>query len=186
MSDSKAQAREAQGSEAQGKESFRFELATPARAVAEGDYGFVIVPGAEGDFGVLAGHSALVSELRAGVIRARKARQVGTDGAESEERWFIAGGFAEVTPERLTLLVSAAEPLDSLDAAAIEQSIQDAQEDIADLDKEESTETGKAAGKETSADTKRVALERSVATNHARLKALETFGNSSPKAQAHS
>ena len=178
MSDSHTQgdsgAQGAQGT--QSGESFRFELATPAQAVAEGDYGFVIVPGAEGDFGVLAGHSALVSELRAGVIRARKERQVGTDGTEAEERWFVAGGFAEVTPERLTLLVSAAEPLDSLDAAAIQQSIQDAQEDLADLDKEADT-----AG----ADTKRVVLERSVATDHARLKALETFGSASLKGQAH-
>ena len=148
-------------SETQNKESFRFELATPAKAVAEGDYGFVIVPGAEGDFGVLAGHSALISELRPGVIRARKERAVDSGGAE--ERWFVAGGFAEVAPSRLTLLVSAAEPLDSLDSAEIQQAIQDAQEDLAELQGEDK-------------ERERHALEKAIATNHARLKALQIFG----------
>ena len=53
----------------------------------------VVVPGSEGDFGVLHGHAPLISTVRPGVLGVFQ-------GNKAEQRFFVAGGFAEVTPER--------------------------------------------------------------------------------------
>ncbi|MGR4001435.1 MAG: ATP synthase F1 subunit epsilon [Alphaproteobacteria bacterium] len=118
------------GSDAVGL--FHFELATPELLAASGEYGLVIVPGAEGDFGVLAGHASLISSLRPGVVRAWREAKGGLPPEVAPETWFISGGFAEVGATRLTLLVQEAEPVDSLDAAEIKQSLQNAREDLED------------------------------------------------------
>jgi F-type H+-transporting ATPase subunit epsilon len=73
----------------------------------------VVVPGAEGDFGVLRGHAPLISTLRLGVI------DIHESGAVAE-RIFVAGGFAEVTAERCTVLAEQATRLGDLDRGAIE------------------------------------------------------------------
>lgn len=115
---------------------FRFELATPESLAASGSYSFVIVPGSDGDFGVLAGHSGLVSSLRPGVVRAwllPRAESTGSESSSSEERWFVPGGFAEAGVARLTLLVSSAEPLSELSVDAIVEARSHAAEDLADL-----------------------------------------------------
>ena len=106
-------------------DTLQFELVAPERLIFSGDVEMVVVPGAEGDFGVLPRHAPLVSSVRSGVISVHDAGQV-------TERIFVAGGFAEVTPERCTVLAEEAMPLAELDRAAAEQGLSDAREDLED------------------------------------------------------
>lgn len=79
---------------------FRFSLVAPERELYAGDVDQVDAPGAEGDFGVLAGHQPFMTTLRSGVV-------VVKDGA-STRVFTIEGGFADVTPESFTLLAESA------------------------------------------------------------------------------
>jgi len=105
-------------------EKVEFELVSPERLLVSESVEMVVVPGSEGDFGVLAGHSATVSALRAGVIA------VFEDGAVTS-RIFVSGGFAEVTPERCTVLADDAVPLGEIDREAEEKAIPDLRDDAA-------------------------------------------------------
>jgi F-type H+-transporting ATPase subunit epsilon len=91
----------------------QFELVSPEKLLLSEAVDMVVVPGTEGNFGVLAGHSLLISTVRPGVIDVY-------EGNEISERIFVSGGFAEVTAERCTVLADEAVPLSSLDAASIE------------------------------------------------------------------
>ena len=75
-----------------------FELVTPARLVRSESVHMVVVPGAEGEFGVLEGHAPFMSTIRDGAVRVYK-----TEGGQPEDIT-VEGGFAEVTPKGLTLL----------------------------------------------------------------------------------
>ena len=75
-----------------------FELVTPARLVRSEEVYMVVVPGAEGDFGVLEGHAPVMSTIRDGAVRVYK-----TAGATPEDIQ-IQGGFAEVGDKGLTIL----------------------------------------------------------------------------------
>ncbi|MET0181564.1 MAG: F0F1 ATP synthase subunit epsilon [Caulobacterales bacterium] len=103
-----------------------FSLVSPERELFHGEVDMVVVPGAGGEFGVLAGHAPLLSIVKPGVLRI-------TDGA-NVRRIFVNGGFADVTPEGLTVL--AEEALDLADAqidpASLDQDIKDAHEDFSD------------------------------------------------------
>ncbi|MEC7489738.1 MAG: F0F1 ATP synthase subunit epsilon [Pseudomonadota bacterium] len=86
---------------------FSFELVSPERLLLSKDAGMVVIPGAEGDFGVLVGHTPLISALRPGVIDVYV-------GDTVDERIFVAGGFAEVTGARCTVLAEEAVPIDEI------------------------------------------------------------------------
>jgi len=101
-----------------------FELVSPERLLASKAVDMVVVPGGDGDFGVLPGHSPLLSTVRAGVILVY-------DGREISDRIFVAGGFAEVTRERCTVLAEVAMPVSEIDTGATEQDLRNAREDIA-------------------------------------------------------
>ena len=75
-----------------------FELVTPARLVRSDDVYMVVVPGTEGEFGVLEGHAPFMSTVRDGTLKVYK-----TDGAAPEEIQ-VQGGFAEVGENGLTVL----------------------------------------------------------------------------------
>src|SRR5579864_3314282 len=92
----------------------KFELVSPEKLLLSEDVAMVVVPGGEGNFGVLPGHSLLISTVRPGVIDVYEDETV-------SERIFVSGGFAEVTPQRCTVLADEAMPLSSLDRAAVEQ-----------------------------------------------------------------
>ena len=78
--------------------ALHFELVTPARLVRSEDVYMVVVPGTEGEFGVLEGHAPFMSTVRDGTIRVYK-----TDGGTPEEIK-VQGGFAEVGTNGLTVL----------------------------------------------------------------------------------
>ncbi|HEX8058070.1 ATP synthase F1 subunit epsilon [Novosphingobium sp. G106] len=78
--------------------ALHFELVTPAKLVRSDDVHMVVVPGSEGEFGVLEGHAPFMSTIRDGALKVYK-----TDGAAPEEIK-IVGGFAEVSASGLTVL----------------------------------------------------------------------------------
>ena len=91
----------------------QFELVTPERLILSAEVEMVVVPGSEGNFGVLPGHAPLISTIRPGTIDIYEANAI-------TERIFVVGGIAEVTPERCTVLADEATAADALDRAALD------------------------------------------------------------------
>ena len=131
-------------------EQIEFELVSPERLLLARPVEMVVVPGTEGDFGALPGHAPFVSILRPGVIAV-------FDGGQVTERIFVAGGFAEVTAERCTVLAERAMPIDRLDRAAAEAELRAARDDLADA----------------KTDAERAGAEKRIAVGEAMLAALE-------------
>ena len=94
-------------------ERVQFEVVTPSRLLVSDSADMVVVPGGEGDFGVLPGHAPLLSTVRPGTVDV-------FDGDKVSLRYFVAGGFAEVTSERCTVLAEEAAPVDDIDRSAVE------------------------------------------------------------------
>ena len=90
-----------------------FELVTPERLLVSEPVEMVVVPGTEGNFGVLPGHAPLISTIRPGMIEIYEGQTV-------TRRIFVVSGIAEVTPERCTVLADEAISPDTLDRSAIE------------------------------------------------------------------
>lgn len=108
-----------------------FNLVSPERELASEEVDQVDVPGAEGMFGVLAGHAPLMTVLAPGVVKIRN----GSD----EKRIFVRGGFAEVNPDGLTILAEEAIPVKDLNREEIGRRIRHAEQDLADADTTEET-----------------------------------------------
>jgi F-type H+-transporting ATPase subunit epsilon len=106
-------------------DTFQFELVAPEKLIYSDDSEFVVVPGAEGDFGVLPGHALLLSTVRPGIIEIHENEKV-------KDRFFVAGGFAEVTPERCTVLSTESINLEEIDEAAARQRLDTAERDLND------------------------------------------------------
>ena len=102
-------------------DTVEFELVSPERLLLSAPVEMVVVPGAEGDFGVLPGHAPMISTLRPGVISIWK-------GGAVDRRVFVAGGVAEVQPERCTVLAEEALPLEDADQAEADRRIAAARE----------------------------------------------------------
>ena len=99
------------------------EIVTPERSIAHGEIDEVRVPGAEGSFGVLPGHTPLLTPLAVGEIEYRR----------SGETSYVAVsfGFAEVLPDRVTVLAQIAEPSGEIDVTRAEAAVQRARERLA-------------------------------------------------------
>ena len=102
--------------------TFHFSLVAPDKLLFSGEVDQVDVPGMEGDFGVLADHAPLVALLRPGVLTVK----VGADA----QRIVIFGGFAEVSPQGLTVLADYATSLEDLDLAMLAARIAETEEKI--------------------------------------------------------
>jgi len=76
---------------------FLFELMTPFQTLVSNNFDMVVVPGEEGDFGVLPKHSNLISMLRPGILKTYNNNKI-------EKEYFVYKGLAEVTPEKLIVL----------------------------------------------------------------------------------
>ena len=81
--------------------NLHFELVTPEKLVRSDDVYMVVVPGAEGDFGVLAGHAPFMSTIRDAALTI-----YASEGSEAEIIT-VQGGFAEVNEKGLTVLAEA-------------------------------------------------------------------------------
>jgi F-type H+-transporting ATPase subunit epsilon len=103
-----------------------FELVSPERLLFSANVSEIVIPGTEGDFAVLPGHSNLISTLRPGVIH------ILADGVQVTDRIFVEGGFAEVNAEGCTVLAERAQKVGEIDRAAAERALADAREDVED------------------------------------------------------
>ena len=110
-------------------DKLHFELVSPEKLLKSADVDMVVVPGTEGDFGVLPLHAPVVSTLRIGII------EVHNDS--DQEKILVVGGFAEVNSEGLTILAEQATTLSDVDRAAYETKLKDLQEDIQDAKEDE-------------------------------------------------
>lgn len=107
-----------------------FDLVSPERLLLSDDVDMVVVPAKEGDMGIMAGHAPIMAVLRPGVIDVE-------DGGQAKERYFVRGGFAEVTAGGLTLLAEHAVPLTDLSAEHLDGEIKNAEEDVEDASTDE-------------------------------------------------
>jgi F-type H+-transporting ATPase subunit epsilon len=105
-------------------EPFKFDLVAPDRLLVSEEVESVVVPGREGYFTVLARHAPLISTLKPGQIEV-KAVSGGT------QKFFVSGGFADVSPAGLTILADKAIPLESLGAEHLEAEISTAEANLA-------------------------------------------------------
>ncbi len=142
----------------------QFELVSPEKLLLSEPVGMVVVPGTEGNFGVLPGHSLFISTVRPGVI------DVYAEGLPTiTERIFVSGGFAEVTPERCTVLADEALPLSALDRAALEAEARELESRSAGLRDQSARLTG---AERDEALAELAASERRRAVGAAKLEAL--------------
>jgi F-type H+-transporting ATPase subunit epsilon len=105
--------------------TFHFDLVSPEKLVFSSQVIQVDLPGAEGDFGVLAEHAPLISTLRPGIL-------VIHGEAGEQLKVVIHGGFAEVGRGGLTVLADTAVPIEEFDVARLAEAIKDTEEDVAD------------------------------------------------------
>jgi F-type H+-transporting ATPase subunit epsilon len=105
-------------------DTFKFEIVDPTKSVLSEDAELVIIPGGDGDFGVLPGHAPMLSTLRPGVVEIRER------DLKIQLRIFVAGGFAEVTPERCTVLAETAVPVAEIDRDAAEGLLKEAHDSL--------------------------------------------------------
>jgi F-type H+-transporting ATPase subunit epsilon len=101
-----------------------FDLVSPERLLLSDAAEMVTIPGTEGYMGVMSGHSPVISTLRPGTITVQGA-------AAGDTRFFIRGGFAEITSVKLTVLAEEAIPLAEVNVAMLDQRIRDTEEDVA-------------------------------------------------------
>ncbi len=110
----------------------QFELVSPEKKLMSEGVIMAVIPGTEGDFGVLSGHMPLIANVRTGVVEIYRENMT-----QVSERVFISGGFADVSVEQCTLLAEQAINVNDIDKAdvdtqiaKIETNIQSATSDI--------------------------------------------------------
>ena len=113
--------------------TFQLELVSPERLLLSRQVEMAVIPAAEGEMGVLPGHSPMIVALRGGVISVRE------NGAESE-RLFVAGGFAEVSPDRCTVLADEATPVANVSRAEAERRLSEAEAALAEVTPDDTPE----------------------------------------------
>ena len=106
-------------------DKLNFSLVSPERELYSGDVDQVNIPGTEGDFGIMPNHSPLMAAIRTGTITVMQ------DGVET--KFFVQGGFADVTPSGLTVLAERAVAFEALDKADIEAQIATVEASLANL-----------------------------------------------------
>ena len=106
--------------------TFQLEFVSPEKLLLSRPVDMAVLPAAEGEMGVLPGHAPMIVALRGGVVIVRE------DGQETE-RLYVPGGFAEVTPTRVTILADEATRVDALSRADAEQRIAECEATLAEM-----------------------------------------------------
>ena len=96
-----------------------FDLVSPENLIFNDDVGMIIVPGKDGDLGVLPGHSKLMSSLRPGRV------MVYGEDKNLLKSFFVSGGFAEVNPEKCIVLAESVDEMSELEKSLVEKEIQE-------------------------------------------------------------
>jgi F-type H+-transporting ATPase subunit epsilon len=116
-------------------ERLQLELVTPERLLLSEPVEMVVVPGTEGNFGVLPGHAPLISTIRPGMIEIYEGQTV-------TRRVFVVSGTAEVMPERCTVLADEAVSPDTLDRGGIESELRIVEGNLPSLREQVARATG--------------------------------------------
>ena len=103
-----------------------FDLVSPEQLVFNDKAGMIIVPGKEGDIGVLPGHSKFLSSLRSGRL------MVYGEGKQLLKSFFVTGGFVEINPEKCIVLVEEVFEMNSLNKSEIEKQVQELENETSD------------------------------------------------------
>jgi len=111
--------------------TFSFDLVAPEQLLFNDEVGMVIVPGKDGDIGVLPGHSKVLSSLRPGRV------MVYGEGKNLLKSFFVTGGFVEINPEKCIVLAEGVNEMNDLDKNSIQQQIQELESSSSDTIKEE-------------------------------------------------
>ena len=98
-----------------------FDLVSPEKLIFNDKVGMVIVPGKEGDIGVLPGHSKLLSSLRPGRV------MVYGEDKNLLKSFFLSGGFVEINPEKCIVLAEDIDEINNIDKSLVEKEIQELQ-----------------------------------------------------------
>ena len=98
-----------------------FDLVSPENLIFNDKVGMIIVPGKDGDLGILPGHSKVISTLRPGRV------MIYGEDKNLLKSFFVSGGFAEVNPEKCIVLAESVDEINSLDKSIIEKEIQELQ-----------------------------------------------------------
>ena len=106
-----------------------FDLVSPEQLVFNDKAGMIIVPGKEGDVGVLPGHSKLLSSLRAGRV------MVYGEDKHFLQSFFVSGGFVEINPEKCIVLAEEVEEMSALVKGNIEQQVRELKNETSDESK---------------------------------------------------
>ena len=106
-----------------------FDLVSPEQLVFNDKAGMIIVPGKEGDIGVLPGHSKLLSSLRAGRV------MVYGEDKHLLQSFFVSGGFVEINPEKCIVLAEEVEEMSALVKGTIEQQVRELENETGDESK---------------------------------------------------
>ena len=96
-----------------------FDLVSPENLIFSDEVGMIIIPGKDGDLGILPGHSKVMSSLRPGRVI------VFGEDKNLLKSFFVSGGFAEINPEKCIVLAESVVELNSLEKASIEKEIQE-------------------------------------------------------------
>jgi F-type H+-transporting ATPase subunit epsilon len=104
--------------------TIRCEIVSQDRTVFEGDVDIVVIPGTDGEMGILPHHAPLLSTIRMGVIKVRRSGQ--------EQLFIITGGLVEVQPTIVTILADAAEDIGEIDIARAEEAKRRAEQRLAE------------------------------------------------------
>ncbi len=103
-----------------------FDLVSPEQLVFNDKVGMTIVPGRDGDIGVLPGHSKLLSSLRSGRV------MIYGEDKQLLKSFFVTGGFVEINPEKCILLAEEIFEMSSLNKNEIEKQVQELENETSD------------------------------------------------------
>ena len=107
-----------------------FDLVSPESLIFNEDVGMIIIPGKDGDLGILPGHSKIMSSLRPGRV------MVYGEGKSLVKSFFVSGGFAEINPEKCIVLAESVNVMSELDKSLVEKEIQELESKDTDESKE--------------------------------------------------
>ena len=108
-----------------------FDLVSPENLIFNDEVGMIIVPGKDGDLGVLPGHSKVMSSLRPGRV------MVYGEDKNLLKAFFVSGGFAEVNPEKCIVLAESVDEINELEKSTIEKEVQELERQESDSSKEQ-------------------------------------------------
>tara|TARA_B100000745_G_scaffold227815_1_gene152532 strand:+ start:365 stop:790 length:426 start_codon:yes stop_codon:yes gene_type:complete len=103
--------------------SVNCEIVSASESIFQGAVKMLVITGSAGEMGIMPGHAALLSDLKPGPVRIIKAD-------DTEEVYFLSGGYVEVQPSGIAVLADTAIRADNIDEAAAAQAVKDAENDV--------------------------------------------------------